>query len=187
MSQYWEQLSRGTVAAGLEIGPITPSLPAEFPAAEATLPASPSLPISANPWSVPDSLFAQLARLAQQPYSAYWAQNTISHLQALLQAERYEGDQTAAVLAALSHSADVANQLAAQAGDDRMRVELLRAHWALARRLDCWTVMNDIRVAAVDHTRVATNGPLDSLLHDVAQRSDLDSLGAAAGRVRADA
>ncbi len=190
VSRYWLQFAEGPTGIGPEIGPLAPNFPDDFPASEfpaadfdklspgkADSPRDASSgPISASPWSVPDALFVQLARLTQDPYSAYWAQETISHLQALLQVDRHQGDEAAAVLAALSHSAEVANQLAEQAGDDRMRVELLRAHWALARRLDCWKVMNDIRVAAVTQARVAARGSLDSLLHGVAQRNDLESL-----------
>lgn len=172
--RYWDQYAAKETGSGPDIGPIAPEFPVGLPTTEAASPVT----NTASPWSVPDALFEQLTRLAQDPYTAYWAQQTISHLQALMQVERYECDQTAAILAALGHSADVANQLASQAGDDRMRVALLRAHWALARRLDCWNVMNNMRVAAVDKVRFASNGPLDSLLYDVAQRNDLESLGA---------
>jgi hypothetical protein len=44
--------------------------------------------------------------------------------------------------------------------DDRLRVELLRAHWALARRLDCWAVMHEERVALRARGRVAARGEL---------------------------
>lgn len=141
---------------------------AEIPPAAAAM--------SPSPWSVPDALFLQLARLSRDPYSAYWANETVSQLRALMQADRFQGEHTMAILAALSHSAETADQLAEQAGDDRMRVELLRAHWALARRLDCWKLMNDIRVASVQRARFAARGSLDSLMHDVPKRDDVESL-----------
>lgn len=189
VSHYWQQLANDTLGIEAEGTPDEPAFPTgdpvETPVAEPFMhgdfempvAAGPSRPKTVNPWTVPDALFGQLSRLGQDPYSAYWANQAISHLQALLQVDRFEGDETAAILAALDRSTATAKKLADRTVDDRMRVELLRAHWALARRLDCWKLMNDIRVAAVADARFATLGSLDSLLHDVAERNDLESLG----------
>jgi hypothetical protein len=49
--------------------------------------------------------------------------------------------------------------------EDRLRVELLRAHWGLARRLDCWTAMHEIRVAQLAGDRVALHGPIESFFN----------------------
>jgi hypothetical protein len=54
--------------------------------------------------------------------------------------------------------------MANDTNDDRLRVELLRAHCGLARRLDCWAAVHDIRVARQSDERVATRGSLKSLL-----------------------
>ncbi len=51
--------------------------------------------------------------------------------------------------------------MADQTNNDRLRVELLRAHWALARRLDCWGVMHEKRVAMRFQGRVAVRGSLN--------------------------
>ena len=43
--------------------------------------------------------------------------------------------------------------------DDCLRAELLRAHWGLNRRLQCWSLMRDIAVASVAENRFAARVP----------------------------
>jgi hypothetical protein len=73
-----------------------------------------------------------------------------------------------------------AARLAETTSDDRLRVELLRAHWALSRRLDCWRAVGEIRVAARGELRIATRGSLHSLFAGLPQtpevRPDLPAL-----------
>jgi hypothetical protein len=54
--------------------------------------------------------------------------------------------------------------MADQYDSDRLRVELLRAHWGLARRLDCWGAMHEQRVASRFQSRVAARGSLNPYL-----------------------
>jgi hypothetical protein len=65
-----------------------------------------------------------------------------------------------------------ATRLAETTRDDRLRVELLRAHWALSRRLDCWRAIGEIHVAAGSSERIATRGSLQSLFGDIPQPAD---------------
>jgi hypothetical protein len=117
-----------------------------------------------GPWCVPQVLFEQIERLAQHPVSATWAHSTIAQLRAVTERERWENGNVSSLLLGLSQSAEQAKKMAGGTDDDRLRVELLRAHWGLARRLDCWAAVHEIRVAQHSEERVATRGSLKSLL-----------------------
>jgi hypothetical protein len=121
--------------------------------------------IVADRWCVPQVLMNQLQRLAGHPDSANWAERTIAQLVALTARDQLDGDDVQTLLAALSNSATDALRLADTTGEDRLRVELLRAHWGLARRLDCWTAIHDLRVADRTRDRVAIHGPIESFFH----------------------
>jgi hypothetical protein len=109
-------------------------------------------------WCVPNTLLEQLERLAQQPASADWARRTIFQLHAVLKRGTLDDDALALNLADLADSALEAVHMAESSGDDRLRVELLRAHWALARRIDRWTAMRDIHIARRGERRLASRG-----------------------------
>src|SRR5262249_22476959 len=115
-------------------------------------------------WCVPQTLFELLDRLAAQPDSAQWASRVRNQLYALTGRERLEGDDVLAILADLSSAAEEATRMADETANDRLRVELLRTHWALARRLDCWGVMHEKRVAERFKGRVASRGSLGPYL-----------------------
>jgi hypothetical protein len=122
----------------------------------AMLPAAPRQ----TPWCVPETLFAQIQRLAEHPYTSSWAGQVINQLHAITEREHLEGDDVQLILSDLSVGAREAVQMADSTDDDRLRVELLRAHWALARRLDCWGAMHEERVAFKAQGRVAARGEL---------------------------
>jgi hypothetical protein len=117
-----------------------------------------------EPWCVPQTLFEQIERLSRHPFSAKWAQTTVEELRAVTDRRRWEQGDVSSVLWDLSQSAQEAMKLANETRDDRLRVELLRAHWGLARRLDCWSAVHDIRVARQGRERIAARGSLKSLL-----------------------
>lgn len=117
-------------------------------------------PIVGDPWCVPQVLFDQLERLTRHPQSAHWAEQTIAQLHALTKRGRLEGHDVQTLLESLSDSAQEAVRMADDTRDDRLRVELLRAHWGLARRIDCWAVMHDIRIAELSRERFASRGSL---------------------------
>jgi hypothetical protein len=118
----------------------------------------------AGPWCVPQALLNQIERLSRHPISAAWAQATIAQLRAVTQRDRWENGDVSSLLLGLSQSAQQAIKMADETGDDRLRVELLRAHWALARRLDCWAAVHEIRVAHRASGRIAARGSLNALL-----------------------
>lgn len=122
----------------------------------AMLPAPPE----PSAWCVPRVLFEQLERLGGHPFSAQWASHVSNQLHALTEREQIEGDDVQAILADLATSAQDARQMAETTDDEPLRVELLRAHWALARRLDCWAAMHEFRVAERAGGRVAARGEL---------------------------
>ena len=113
-----------------------------------------------TPWCVPEVLFQQLQRLSEHAYSAQWASHVSNQLHALTEREQLEGEDVRSILADLSDAAQEVVILSDNTNDDRLRVELLRAHWALARRLDCWGAMHEQRVAFHSQSRVAARGDL---------------------------
>lgn len=112
------------------------------------------------PWCVPQTLYEQLYRLAGDAHTATWASQVANQLHALADREQLAGDDVQQLLADLSDASQQAIQLADSASDDRLRVEILRTYWALARRLDCWTAVHDEHVAFRVQDRVAARGDL---------------------------
>jgi hypothetical protein len=125
----------------------------------------------AHGWCVPQVLFDQLDRLASQADSAQWASHVRNQLHALTDRDQLQGDDVQSVLGDLSDSAADALRMADQTNNDRLRVELLRAHWALARRLDCWNAMHEKRVAAHFQGRVAARGSLSPYFAGTSEHS----------------
>ena len=121
---------------------------------------------SSDPWCVPQMLLDQLQRLAQHPVTALWAERTIAQLVALTGRGRLDGNDVRFSLEGLSDSAQEAWRMADETSEDRLRVELLRAHWGLARRLDCWTALHEIRLAERSRERVALHGSLESFINN---------------------
>ncbi|MFO0790744.1 MAG: hypothetical protein U0805_14910 [Pirellulales bacterium] len=111
-------------------------------------------------WCVPQSLYDQLQRLSQYPHSAPWASHVGNQLHAITDRPQLEGEDVQPILADLSDAAQEALQLADSTGDSRLRVELLRAHWALARRIDCWVALHEERMAYHFQGRTAARGQL---------------------------
>ncbi len=123
-----------------------------------------------TPWCVPQALYEQLERLAEPAYTAQWASYVGNQLHALTDRDQLEGDDVQAILSDLSGAAQEALRLAEGADDARLRVELLRAHWALARRIDCWSAMHEERVAFHVQGRVAARGELSPYFDSAHQR-----------------
>jgi hypothetical protein len=134
---------------------------------------APETAAAADPWCIPHTLLEQLDRLTRHPISARWAQTTIDELQLLMDRASWDSSNVAPSLAALKQLTDEANRLAETTHDDRLRVELLRAHWALSRRLDCWRAIGEIHVAERSQPRIATRGSLHSLFADLPQLQDI--------------
>ncbi len=122
----------------------------------AMLPAAPR----GTPWCVPQTLYEQLYRLAGDPHTAAWASRVANQLHSVADRERLAGADVPTTLADLSDAAQEALQLADSTDDDRLRVELLRTHWALVRRLDCWNAMFEEHVAYRVREHVAARGDL---------------------------
>jgi hypothetical protein len=117
-----------------------------------------------HPWCVPQALLEELDRLAGQPESAQWASQVRNQLHALTDREQLDGDDVQIILSDLSDAAQEAVRMANEIDNDQLRVELLRVHWGLARRLDCWGAMHEKRVASRFQSRVAARGPLNPYL-----------------------
>jgi hypothetical protein len=156
---------------------VNPHAAADLPsdASAATAPVELDFGISAAPWCVPQTLVEQLQRLQQQPSSARWASDALNQLYALTERDSFDGDDILTILTDLRESAQQAKRLSEETEEHRLRVELLRAHWALARRIDRWTVTHDIRVAARFGGRVASRGEtiIDGTNRSTAQADEL--------------
>lgn len=155
----WIQTWTATKSLAVDdsIAPKTPDSASSNP-----LPATAATRISSC-WTVPNQLIAQLTRLTEHPHSSRWAEETLSYLTAFVSDEAPNRELTSTLLRRLTASAEEAVRLANDTSDERIRTELLRAHWSLARRLDCWTVLNDIHVAVVGKRRLAARGSLDTI------------------------
>ena len=143
-------------------------------------PAATDIEPESDPWCFPQELFEQLDRLTRHPISARWAQETIDELQFVTDRTHWRADGALPPLDPLIGLAADAVRLGETTSDDRLRVELLRAHWALSRRLDCWRAIGEIHVAARSPVRIATRGSLHSLFAGLPQpqndRPDLPTL-----------
>jgi hypothetical protein len=133
-----------------------------------------------SPWSEPTILIRRLEVLAQHPYSADWARQSLDDLRALTEVERPRTSDIAARLEHLQTLTAEALQLANATHDDRLRAELLRSHWGLARRLQCWSLMRDIVVASLAENRFAARVPWDATTNALSgqgtEPADLHSL-----------
>ena len=134
---------------------LNPPQPAAIPMSEAA--SRPS-----TPWCPPVVLIDRLMVLVNHPYSSHWARTTIDELHGLSESQLPEGDDIAERLARLSALSGDAMQLANAATDDCVRAELLRAHWALERRLECWILMREIAAAPAGTNRFAARVPWES-------------------------
>ena len=126
----------------------------------------PAVDAIAAPWCTPTVLMERLAVLAEHPYSNAWARSAIAELESLTREERPNPAMVAVQLGTLDTLAGQALALVDSTDDDCLRAELLRAHWGLRRRLECWSLMRDIAVAsAADNrfaAREATDGDVDA-------------------------
>jgi hypothetical protein len=114
------------------------------------------------PWCAPTVLMGRLEVLARHPSTADWAGQTLDDVRALTNVDESTTEVVAARLGRLQALTAQALQLADAARDDRLRAELLRAHWGLARRLECWSLMRDMVVASRAENRFAARVPWDA-------------------------
>ncbi|MGD9633818.1 MAG: hypothetical protein AB7U97_11125, partial [Pirellulales bacterium] len=123
---------------------------------------APTVDAIAAPWCAPTALLERLAVLARHPHSQAWAEETTAVLAALTRDERPNPATVQVQLATLESLAARSVELAQATDDDRLRAELLRAHWGLTRRLQCWTLMRDIAVASAAENRFAARETFDN-------------------------
>ena len=142
-------------------------------------PVTPTPAISAEkfstPWSPPTSLINRLEVLADLPYSADWAHQTLDELRQLTENDHFSPVEASARLSHLSALATMAVGMAGETDDDHLRAELLRAHWGLDRRVQCWSLMREIVVASANSNRFAARVPWGSTSNvDVGPRDRAD-------------
>jgi hypothetical protein len=115
-----------------------------------------------TPWSPPTSLINRLEVLADLPYTADWAHETLDELRQLTENDHFSPVEASARLTHLSALATIAVGMASETDDDHLRAELLRAHWGLDRRVQCWSLMREIVVASANSNRFAARVPWGS-------------------------
>ena len=133
-----------------------------------------SNPISPTTWPVATSLLDQLKAVAvAAPETADWAQLATTHLQRLATIPKLNDALVPGELAALRGLADQAKTLAANVKDDPTRSKVLRAGYAVVRRIVIWDQVyalasrGEVSVAPVVDRQAwhETIGKVDELLH----------------------
>ncbi len=131
------------------------------------------------PWTAPASLIRQIELLSEFPATADWAGETLATLRSLTDDQPTPGSAER-LIERLDWLADEAVRLTNSTRDEQLRVELLRAHWGLARRVDCWSKMCAIKSRQPERERVASRGSLHGLLAGspgaTAPTADLEAL-----------
>jgi hypothetical protein len=150
-------------------------------------------PSSASPFQNPDSAFPQTkawphatalieqlqALAATTPPAAAWAQQALSDLVRIAQAPTLVDPAVTTALANLRHLADEAKNLAQSVKEDQARSRILRAGYAVVRRLVIWDLVHvlaaesDLTAAPIVDLAAWTAAldKVDSLLHDTGAAS----------------
>jgi hypothetical protein len=147
--------------------PAEPPSASPFPIPESAFP-------RAAAWPQPIALIEQLRALATStPTAAAWAEQAIGGLERLIAAPTLAEASVANELIGLRRLADEAKPLAYSLKDDQARSKILRAGYALVRRLVVWDMVHslaasgDLAAAPVfdHHAWTAALDKVDSLLH----------------------
>lgn len=98
-------------------------------------------------WPVPASLLAQLDQLAESdPDTADWVSRSKTELLAVLEVPSLADSAIETHLANLTKLAEEAKTLARKTSDDDSRSRILRAGFAIVRRLAIWESLHDVAV-----------------------------------------
>ncbi len=112
----------------------------------------------ASPWPVPVALVAELDRLSGELASGQWALGVKHELQSLRVTNSLSSSESAAVLAKLRILAEQVDQVQGRVEERGWRSELLRARYALERRLDIWQTVGEL---AANSSRCPNAADLD--------------------------
>jgi hypothetical protein len=143
-----------------------PANPSPFPVPAPAVPGT-------HAWTYPIALIEHLRALTTSvPSAANWAEQTIATLERIVNINSLGDPRITVELANLRQSADAAKALSQQAGDDQARSKILRAGYAIVRRMIIWDIVHslaksDSMVAAplVDrHTWIDSLAGVDQML-----------------------
>jgi hypothetical protein len=114
--------------------------PLHPPAQETSLqPSGEPAAIDATAWPRPAALLAQLAKLAElEPSCADWSARTGEELEQLVALKALDNPQAAGILQRLSDLAEESRSIARDISAEESRSRLLRAGFAIVRRLAIW-------------------------------------------------
>jgi hypothetical protein len=115
-----------------------PANPSPFPIPEPAVPGR-------HAWAYPTALIEQLRALTTSvPLAANWAEQTTATLERIVATNSLSDPRIAVELANLRQAADAAKTLSEQAGDDQGRSKILRAGYAIVRRMVMWDVVHSL-------------------------------------------
>lgn len=92
----------------------------------------------------PTTLLAQIERLAEYPWSANWASAADQEIRRLCSGSACDSTELAGTLEHLVLLTRQARELAAECDQQPLRMELMQAHYGLARRLNRWQLAADL-------------------------------------------
>ncbi len=106
---------------------------------------------SAGAWPYPTALVSQLRELAtEEPQVAHWAQQTVVQLEDLAKIPSLADPQVGGVLDQLHVLSMRAKDLAAPLATDNQRSRVLRAGYAIVRRIAVWQLVHAVAFEAAD-------------------------------------
>lgn len=98
-------------------------------------------------WATPAALMKQLEQLAKAPDAEHWAKTTADYVQQLLKTPSSQSVDMRAALGSLHKLTRQADELAQEIEDHEVRSQLLRANYALVRRLSVWELAHQLQKA----------------------------------------
>lgn len=100
--------------------------------------------VDATTFAEPTTLLAQIERLAERPWSAPWAVAVDHDIRRLCSGSVRDATDLASTLDHLELLSRQARELAAECDQEPLRMELMQAHYGLARRLNRWQLTADL-------------------------------------------
>ncbi len=127
------------------------------PAVEPDVPPPPPN-ASAGAWPYPTALIAQLRDLAgEEPRVADWAQQAIVQLEAIAKINKLEDREVDGLLDQLHQLSARAKELAATLPTDNQRSRVLRAGYAIVRRIAIWQLAHAAAIESANRTAAIPN------------------------------
>ncbi len=160
------------------------SLPEDHPLPPTPEPPHAQPPAVAGQWAYPTGLVEQLQALAQaEPAAADWTRRVIATIDMLAQVPTLADPSAAVLLGHLKQQADEGRTLALQFEDEDRRSGILRAGYAIVRRLSIWEPVHQLAMRGdVGERRIPTPMEWKKTMADVYGRLNSTAQAAAVWR-----